>query len=222
MSFIQLLDITKVYKMGNLEVRALFALDLNINQGEFLAIMGHSGSGKSTLMDILGCLDRPTSGSYKFEGKEVANKDQKELAYIRREKIGFIFQSFYLLPKTSALYNVALPMIYKRIHHKKRKELALMALTKVGLKDRALHRPDELSGGERQKVAIARALINSPSLILADEPTGNLDSNSGEAIMQILIDLNKEGVTIVLVTHNYELANYTDRKIFLQDGEIIN
>jgi putative ABC transport system ATP-binding protein len=221
MSLIELSNINKTYKLGKVEVPALSNIDLEIDKGEFLAIMGPSGSGKSTLMNLLGCLDHPTSGSYKLENEEVADKNQKELARIRRDKVGFIFQSFHLLSKTNALNNVALPMIYKKIPYKKRKKLALKALSRVGLKNRALHRPAELSGGEQQRTAIARALVNNPSIILADEPTGNLDSKSGKVIMELLTNLNKEKVTVILVTHDANLASYAHRKINLKDGRIV-
>lgn len=218
---IRLKDISKVYKLGKVEVKALSNINLEVEKGEFVVIMGPSGSGKSTLMNILGCLDHPTSGSYQLNGEEVSNKSQKELAMIRRDKIGFVFQSFHLLPRTNALNNVALPMIYKKVPYKERKKLALKALERVGLKDRALHKPAEMSGGEQQRVAIARALVNNPSIILADEPTGNLDSKSGKVIMEILTRLNKEGVTIILVTHEPNIASYARHKIILKDGKII-
>jgi putative ABC transport system ATP-binding protein len=221
MGIIELSKISKIYKLGKIKVPALSLVSLEIEPHEFLSIMGPSGSGKSTLMNILGCLDHPSSGSYKLDGQEIADRSQKELALIRRDKIGFIFQSFHLLPKANALNNVALPMIYKKIHRKARKKLALKALSKVGLEQRAFHKPAEMSGGEQQRVAIARALVNGPSIILADEPTGNLDSKSGQSIMKLLVKLNKDGTTIVLVTHDANLASYTDRKIFLKDGKIV-
>lgn len=221
MVLIELKNISKIYYLGKNKLKALSGINLSIEKGEFLAIMGPSGSGKSTLMNILGCLDHPSSGSYKLEGKEVGNKNQKDLALIRRDKVGFIFQSFNLLPKTNALNNVALPMIYKKISARLRKEKALLALEKVGLKNRSYHKPNEMSGGEQQRVAIARALINNPSIILADEPTGNLDSKAGLKIMEILKQLNKEGKTIILVTHDENVAKYATRKIYLKDGQII-
>jgi len=220
MTLIELKNISKIYKLGKVEVPALSGINLKVNRGEFLAIMGPSGSGKSTLMNIIGCLDRPTSGSYKLEGKEVGNKTQKELAQIRRDKIGFIFQSFHLLAKTNALNNVALPMIYKRIPSRERRKRALNALMKVGLKDRAFHKPSELSGGEQQRVAIARSLVNNPAIILADEPTGNLDSKAGKKIMEILKKLNQEGKTIILVTHDENIARFAQRRVYLKDGKI--
>lgn len=221
MVLIELKNISKIYYLGKNKLKALSGINLSIEKGEFLAIMGPSGSGKSTLMNILGCLDHPSSGSYKLEGEEVGNKNQKDLALIRRDKVGFIFQSFNLLPKTNALNNVALPMIYKKISARLRKEKALLALEKVGLKNRSYHKPNEMSGGEQQRVAIARALINNPSIILADEPTGNLDSKAGLKIMEILKQLNKEGKTIILVTHDENVAKYATRKIYLKDGQII-
>jgi len=221
MALIELKNISKIYYLGKNKLKALSGINLSVEKGEFLAIMGPSGSGKSTLMNILGCLDHPSSGSYKLEGEEVGNKNQKDLALIRRDKVGFIFQSFNLLPKTNALNNVALPMIYKKISIRLRKERVLLALEKVGLKNRAYHKPNEMSGGEQQRLAIARALINNPSIILADEPTGNLDSKAGLKIMEILKQLNKEGKTIILVTHDENVAKYATRKIYLKDGQII-
>lgn len=222
MSLIELRNISKIYYLGKKnKFKALSEINLSVKEGEFLAIMGPSGSGKSTLMNILGCLDHPSSGSYKLEGEEIGNKSQKELAIIRRDKVGFIFQSFNLLPKTNALNNVALPMIYKKISSRIRKEKALSALEKVGLRKRAFHKPSEMSGGEQQRVAIARALINNPSIILADEPTGNLDSRAGYKVMEILKELNKEGKTIILVTHDEDIAKYAQRRIYLKDGKIV-
>jgi putative ABC transport system ATP-binding protein len=212
-------DIVKVYKTGNVEFFALKGINLTIRRGDFIAIMGPSGSGKSTCMNILGCLDRPTRGSYKLEGKEVTNLSDSELAKIRNKKIGFVFQSFNLLPRTDSLRNVELPLIYSG--EKEKKEKAMMALEMVGLKSKANNKPNELSGGEQQRVAIARALVNDPSIILADEPTGNLDSKSGQEIMEIFRNLNKIGKTIILVTHEPDIAAYAEKTIHFKDGMIV-
>jgi len=212
-------DIVKVYKTGNVEFFALKGINLTIRRGDFIAIMGPSGSGKSTCMNILGCLDRPTRGSYKLEGKEVTNLSDSELAKIRNKKIGFVFQSFNLLPRTDSLRNVELPLIYSG--EKEKKEKAMMALEMVGLKSKANNKPNELSGGEQQRVAIARALVNDPSIILADEPTGNLDSKSGQEIMEIFRNLNKIGKTIILVTHEPDIAAYAKKTIHFKDGMIV-
>ncbi len=212
----------KIYKNGVLEVQALFEINLSIQAGEFVAIMGPSGSGKSTLMNILGGLDRPTNGSYLLNGVEVGGLTDNELAEIRNKEIGFIFQTFNLLPRSTALQNVELPMIYAGVRRGERRERAMEALKLVGLGDRWHHRPNELSGGQRQRVAIARALINSPDIILADEPTGNLDSNSGREIMMILQNLNQEGITVILVTHDAEIASYARRIVYFRDGEIVS
>ncbi|MBP1765390.1 MAG: Phosphonate-transporting ATPase [Firmicutes bacterium] len=208
---ISLKDITKDYVMGDNVVHALAGVSLEIANGEMTAIMGPSGSGKSTLMNILGCLDRPTSGSYCLNGREVADLADNELAMVRNKEIGFVFQTFNLLARMSALQNVALPMVYAGIDKKTRTERALQALVSVGLADRKDHQPNELSGGQRQRVAIARALVNDPAIILADEPTGNLDTKSGDEIMDIFCKLNDEGRTIVLVTHEPDIAEYTRR-----------
>ena len=204
-------DIVKTYQMGDSIVRALAGVNLTVEEGEFTAIMGPSGSGKSTLMNILGCLDRPTSGSYKLDGAEVATLGDDELAVTRNKKIGFVFQNFNLLSRMSALNNVALPMVYAGIPHKDRLARAQRGLEMVGLGSRVHHKPNELSGGQRQRVAIARALVNEPSIILADEPTGNLDSKSGDEIMEIFCELNQQGKTVILVTHEPEIAAYTRR-----------
>ena len=215
-------NLDKVYKNGTLQVQALFEVNLSIQTGEFVAIMGPSGSGKSTLMNILGCLDQPTAGSYWLNKVEVSALTDNQLAEIRNRKIGFIFQTFNLLPRSTALQNVELPMIYAGVRKGERREQAMAALTSVGLSDRWHHRPNELSGGQRQRVAIARALVNSPAIILADEPTGNLDSASGREIMMILQNLNQQGITVLLVTHDAEIASYAQRTICFRDGRIIS
>ena len=221
MELINLSDIYKIYNVGGEEVRALDGVDLTIKNNEYLAIMGPSGSGKSTMMNMIGCLDTPTSGIYHFEGEEVHIMDDAQLASIRNRKIGFVFQTFNLLPKASALNNVEIPLVYANIRKEKRIEMASKALKDVGLEDRMHHKPNELSGGQRQRVAIARALVNNPSIILADEPTGNLDSKSGHEIMGILDHLHSKGNTIILVTHEDDIANHANRTIRLFDGKII-
>ncbi len=221
MSIILMKDIHKVYKNGKIEVEALKQVNLAINKGEFVAIMGPSGSGKSTLMNILGCLDRATSGYYELDGVDISTLNDIELAKIRNKKIGFVFQSFNLLPKLNALKNVELPMIYAGVGKKERRERAMEALEKVGLLERINHLPNELSGGQKQRVAIARALVNEPSIILADEPTGNLDSVSGEDIMEIFQKLNSDGVTVLVVTHERSIAEHTRRIINFRDGRLI-
>ena len=220
MAIISLKSIYKIYNVGGEEVRALDGIDLDINENEYLAIMGPSGSGKSTLMNMVGCLDTPTSGIYEFEGEMVQVMDDSQLASIRNRKIGFVFQTFNLLPKATAQYNVEIPLVYANIRKRQRVEMASKALESVGLADRSHHRPNELSGGQRQRVAIARALVNNPSIILADEPTGNLDSKSGHEIMNILDDLHQKGNTIILVTHEDDIAQHAHRVIRLLDGKI--
>ena len=221
MTLISLKKIHKIYNVGGEEVRALDGVNLDIQENEYLAIMGPSGSGKSTLMNMIGCLDTPTSGLYEFEGEMVQIMDDSQLASIRNRKIGFVFQTFNLLPKATAAHNVEIPLIYANIRKDKRLAMALEALDSVGLSDRSHHRPNELSGGQRQRVAIARALVNNPSIILADEPTGNLDSKSGHEIMGILDGLHRKGNTIILVTHEDDIAKRAHRIIRLFDGKII-
>lgn len=214
-------ELCKTYQLGEISIPVLHGVDIRIEPGEFVAIMGPSGSGKSTLMNILGCLDRPTSGRYLLNGQDVSGMSKDELAHIRNQQIGFVFQSFNLLSRTTALKNVALPMLYDARNHQtvsSRMERAKAALESVGLGDRMHHQPNELSGGQRQRVAIARALVNDPVLIMADEPTGNLDSRSGEEIMAILHDLHARGRTIVMVTHDAGIAAHTERIISLRDG----
>lgn len=216
-------NLHKVYGMGDIQVQALAGVDVRIEAGEFVAVMGPSGSGKSTLMNILGCLDRPTEGRYLLAGEDVSGMDKVQLAAIRNRRLGFIFQSFNLLPRTDALRNVMLPMVYKRdgrLSPKEREEKAMAALEAVGLADRARHEPNELSGGQRQRVAIARALVNDPVLIMADEPTGNLDTRTGDEIMGLLHELHGRGRTIVMVTHEQYIAEQTQRKITLVDGKV--
>lgn len=220
---IQVEDITKVYGIGDAQVNALDGVSLDITENEFVAIMGPSGSGKSTMMNILGCLDRPTSGQYLLAGEDVSNLNKTELAIIRNQRLGFVFQSYNLLARTPALENVMLPMLYNRngyLSDAEQKEKALAALDAVGLADRVHHQPHELSGGQAQRVAIARALVNDPVLILADEPTGNLDSKSGEEIMVLLTELHQKGSTIVMVTHEDEIAAHAQRVIRFLDGKV--
>lgn len=214
--------LTKIYQNGQFQVEALRSVNLTVEAKEFVSIMGPSGSGKSTMMNIIGCLDRSTSGEYYLDEVSISSLKDDALADIRNKKIGFVFQSFNLLPKLTALENVELPMVYAGIGAKERKDRAMDALKKVGLEERVYHKPNELSGGQRQRVAIARALVNEPSILLADEPTGNLDSRSGEEIMGIFQDLNQEGATIVMVTHEPEIAAYTKRIVTFRDGEIIS
>ncbi|NOU60172.1 ABC transporter ATP-binding protein [Marinifilum caeruleilacunae] len=219
---IEIKDLRKKYIMGDIEVEALRGVNLNIQQNEFVSIMGPSGSGKSTLMNILGCLDNPSSGQYIFDSVDVSLLNDDELSEIRNQKIGFIFQTFNLLPKLSALQNVELPLIYAGYDKHERREIAREALDKMGLSSRADHKPNELSGGQRQRVAIARALATKPGIILADEPTGNLDSKTGNEIMALFRELNEEGNTIILITHEPEIAEYADRAIIIKDGLIIS
>ena len=217
---IQLSGIKKIYHVGDQDLAALDGIDLNIMKGEFAALMGPSGSGKSTLMNILGCLDRPTIGSYKLDGEEVANLSDDELAITRNRKIGFVFQNFNLLSRISAAENVALPLVYAGVGGKEREARAMHFLEAVGLGDRAHHQPNELSGGQRQRVAIARALVNDPHIIMADEPTGNLDTKSTHEIMEIFEKLHAEGRTIILVTHEPEIAACASRQLLVRDGKI--
>jgi putative ABC transport system ATP-binding protein len=219
---IELRDLVKIYKVGETEVRALRGISYNIEDGEFLAIMGSSGSGKSTLMNILGCLDKPTSGEYILDGDPVSELDKNTLAAIRNRKIGFVFQSFNLLPRTTALENTELPLLYSRVNGKDMTQMALESLASVGLADRAHHKTNQLSGGEQQRVAIARALLNNPSLILADEPTGNLDSKTSFEIMNIFKKLNEEKrITMIMVTHEPDIAAWAKKRIHLKDGVIV-
>lgn len=217
---IEVKNLKKTYKLGDIEVPAVRGIDLAIEENEYLAIMGPSGSGKSTLMNIIGCLDVPTEGSYILNSKDVSKLDDDELAEIRNREIGFVFQTFNLLPRADALHNVELPLIYSGTPRAKRRDMAKMALDKVGLAERMHHKPNELSGGQRQRVAIARALVNNPAIILADEPTGNLDSNTGEEIMEIFEQLHTGGNTIILITHEEYIANHSNRVVRLLDGVI--
>ncbi len=214
-------DLTKVFTMGDVEVHALRGLSLQIARGEVVSIMGPSGSGKSTLMNILGCLDRPTDGDYCLDNECISDLSDDQLADIRNRKVGFVFQSFNLLPRATALANVELPLRYARHNGKNRRKRAKAALESVGLGDRMTHRPNELSGGQQQRVAIARALINEPSIVMADEPTGNLDTKSGDEIMEVLLNLNREqGTTLIIVTHDPEIAEQTERIIHIRDGVV--
>jgi putative ABC transport system ATP-binding protein len=221
---IQLENISKIYRAGEVDVPALQQVSLRIDSGEFVALMGASGSGKSTLMNILGCLDRPSAGRYLLDGVDVSELDTEELADIRNQKIGFVFQNFNLFSRTTAVENVELPMLYRhesRLSARKQRQRAMRALEMVGLTERAHHHPNQLSGGQQQRVAIARALVNEPQLVLADEPTGNLDSRSSEELMGVLQSLNAGGITIVLVTHEEDVARHARRNVVLRDGRII-
>ncbi len=217
-----IIGLSKIYQMGDTQVRALDEVSLTVKEGEIVAIMGPSGSGKSTLMNILGCLDQPTRGSYQLSGRDVGKLDEREQAALRNREIGFVFQSFNLLPKLTAIENVELPLVYAGIPHKERRSRANEALERIGLAKRIYHKPQELSGGQQQRVAIARALVSRPRFILADEPTGNLDSRSGAEIMSVFQELNRQGITIILVTHEEEIASYTRRIIRFLDGRIIS
>jgi putative ABC transport system ATP-binding protein len=217
---IDIREITKVYQMGQEQVHALSGVTLGVARGEYVAIMGPSGSGKSTLMNLIGCLDTPTSGSYVLNGREVARMTDDELAAIRNQEIGFVFQTFNLLPRTTALQQVELPLVYSGLGRRERRERAIKALEAVGLGDRMTHQPNEMSGGQRQRVAVARALINDPSILLADEPTGNLDSQTGNEIMNLFEELNRRGNTIVLVTHEEDIAAHARRIVRLRDGKV--
>ncbi len=214
-------DIHKVYKLGDTEVHALRGVSVDIREGEFVSIMGASGSGKSTFMNIIGCLDKPTSGTYYLDGSRVSDMDKDELAGIRNVKIGFVFQSFNLLARTTALENVELPMIYGDTHARERAKLAGEALSRVGLRGREKHLPSQLSGGQQQRVAIARAIVNEPSMILADEPTGNLDTSTSREIMEIFKSLNEQGKTVIIITHENDIAEYAERIIVFKDGSIV-
>jgi putative ABC transport system ATP-binding protein len=219
MALIELKNVSKIYKIDKLEVKALDNIDLNCEQGEMLSIMGPSGSGKSTLMNLLGCLDRPTSGNYLLNNVDIGSLSDDKLAEIRNRYIGFVFQSFNLLPRVNAISNVELPLVYA--HAGNKKQAALHALEAVGIGNRARHRPSEMPGGEQQRVALARALVNNPSVILADEPTGNLDTHTSHNIMNLLTEQHKRGITIIIVTHEEDVAAYTQRTVYLLDGKIV-
>ena len=218
---IKLDAIKKIYHLGEIEIKALDGVSFEIEEGDFVSIMGHSGSGKTTLLDILGCLARPTSGGYFLDGENVENLNDKQLAKLRNSKMGFVFQNFNLLACFTAVENVELPLVYGGVSRRERRERSLKALGEVGLANRVEHRPNELSGGEQQRVAIARALVNNPAIILADEPTGNLDSRSGSEIVELLIKLNRRGNTIIFVTHNQDIARCAPRLITMRDGKIV-
>lgn len=219
---IEIRNLTKTYDMGKLQVHALRGVDLDIAANEFIAIMGPSGSGKSTLMNLIGCLDTPTDGSYRLNGKEVSKLDDNELAEVRNHEIGFVFQTFNLLPRATALHNVELPLIYAGVSSRERRKRALRALEMTRLADRADHRPNELSGGQRQRVAIARALVNEPSILLADEPTGNLDSRTSYEVMELFVELHTGGQTVIMVTHEPDIAAYASRSTTVRDGRIVS
>ena len=220
MNVIEVKDLEKTYHVGDIEVNALRGVNFSIKKGQFSAIMGPSGSGKSTLMHIIGCLDSPTKGRYHLNGENVAHLSDDQLAGIRNKEIGFVFQKFHLLPRNTALDNVMLPLRYAKIDKRQRTDQAIKVLSQVGLEDRMHHKPSELSGGQQQRVAIARALVNSPAILFADEPTGNLDSKTGKEVMALLHELNNKGQTIVLITHEKEIAEQTERTIFIRDGKI--
>ncbi|MCF0248591.1 MAG: ABC transporter ATP-binding protein [Synergistes sp.] len=222
MALVELRDIRKSFKLGNEEVEILHGVNLKVEKGEFVAMMGPSGSGKSTTMNILGCLDRPTSGEYLLDGISVAEMGSDELAHIRNKMIGFVFQGFNLLSKTSALENVSLPLLYANVKRSERYELAKRALIDMGLGDRLNHEPSQLSGGQQQRVAIARGIVNKAPILMADEPTGNLDSKTSDEIMALFCRLNDEGMTIILVTHEYDVASYAKRILYFRDGKIMN
>ena len=222
MSLIVCQDLWKVYRLGDVEVQALRGVSLTIEQGEFMALMGTSGSGKSTLMNLLGCLDTPTTGHYRLDGRDVASASQDELADLRNRQIGFVFQSFNLIPRTSAMENVQLPLFYRGLSLREQRARAADALDRVGLAGRDQHFPSQLSGGQQQRVAIARALVTDPAVLLADEPTGNLDTESSREIMAILVDLNRrDGLTILVVTHDSDVAAYTSRELLMKDGQLV-
>ncbi len=220
-----LLEIKNIYKnyiQGNMEVPVLKNINLSVEEGEYLAIMGPSGSGKSTLMNIIGCIDKPTSGTYMLDGQEINNLKDKELSFVRNKQIGFVFQTFNLMPRQSALENVALPLLYAKVPKRDRKKMCLEALDMVGLSERVNFKPTQLSGGQKQRVAIARAMVNQPKILLADEPTGALDSKSGIQVMKLFRELHERGTTIIMITHSDEIAGYADRMVKIIDGELVD